>query len=178
VGRWPPGRCWCMTRVRARRPGVRGRRRRGSDQRFAVMADQDETFGLIASVPTCWRLAEIAEGRQRSQARVAAPVNAARQRAWAGIQGPPTGARRRRAAAVFPFGHERQAVRLQHPPGSARAMGAKTAVSAPAMSLKRPYRGGPASVTALFSRPPCGRRRAWTGRPPASSFPCGLYQTR
>jgi hypothetical protein len=106
-----------MTRVRARRPGVRGRRRRGSDQRFAVMADQDETFGLIASVPTCWRLAEIAEGRQRSQARVAAPVNAARQRAWAGIQGPPTGARRRRAAALFPFGHERQAVRLQHPPG-------------------------------------------------------------
>jgi hypothetical protein len=34
-------------------------------------------------------LAEIAAGRQRSQARVAAAVNAARRRAWAGIQGPP-----------------------------------------------------------------------------------------
>src|SRR5439155_8440356 len=54
---------------------------------FAVMADQGDAFGLVASVPTCWRtLAEVATAGQRAQARVSAAVNAARRRTWAGIQ--------------------------------------------------------------------------------------------
>jgi Transposase DDE domain group 1 len=54
---------------------------------FAVMADQGDVLGLVASVPTCWRtLAEVAAGGPRAQARVSAAVNAARRRAWAGIQ--------------------------------------------------------------------------------------------
>jgi Transposase DDE domain group 1 len=53
---------------------------------FRVMADQQELFGLVASVPTCWRvLSEIAGGGSRSLARVNAAVNAARRRAWAQI---------------------------------------------------------------------------------------------
>ena len=51
---------------------------------FRVMGDQHEVFGLVASVPTCWRaLNEIAVG---GRARVTAAVNAARRRAWAGIE--------------------------------------------------------------------------------------------
>jgi hypothetical protein len=51
---------------------------------FRVMADQDELFGLVASVPTCWRaLSEIAAGGSRPLARVTAAVNASRRRAWA-----------------------------------------------------------------------------------------------
>ena len=51
---------------------------------FRVMADQDELFGLVASVPTCWRaLSEIAAGGSRPLARVSAAVNASRRRAWA-----------------------------------------------------------------------------------------------
>jgi hypothetical protein len=54
---------------------------------FRVMADQRDAFGLVASVPTCWRmLAEVAAGGQRSASRVTAAVNAARRRAWAGIE--------------------------------------------------------------------------------------------
>jgi hypothetical protein len=54
---------------------------------FRVMTDQQELFGLVASVPTAWRtLAEIAAGGERAQARVAVAVNAARRRAWAGIE--------------------------------------------------------------------------------------------
>jgi hypothetical protein len=53
---------------------------------FRVMADQQELFGLTASVPTCWRaLSEIAGGGSRPLARVNAAVNAARRRAWAQI---------------------------------------------------------------------------------------------
>ena len=53
---------------------------------FRVMGDQDELFGLVASVPTCWRaLQEIAGGGGRVLARITAAVNAARRRAWAQI---------------------------------------------------------------------------------------------
>ena len=52
---------------------------------FRVMGDQQELFGLVASVPTCWRaLNEIASGGGRPLARVTAAVNAARRQAWAG----------------------------------------------------------------------------------------------
>jgi hypothetical protein len=52
---------------------------------FRVLADQQELFGLVASVPTCWRaLSEIASG-SRALARITAAVNAARRQAWAGI---------------------------------------------------------------------------------------------
>ena len=51
---------------------------------FRVMGDQQELFGLVASVPTCWRaLNEIAAGGSRSLSRVTAAVNASRRRAWA-----------------------------------------------------------------------------------------------
>jgi hypothetical protein len=54
---------------------------------FRVMADQQELFGLVASVPTAWRtLNEIAAAGERAQSRVAAAMNAARRRAWAGIE--------------------------------------------------------------------------------------------
>ena len=52
---------------------------------FRVVGDQDELFGLVASVPTAWRmLAEIARDG-RAPGRITAAVNAARRRAWAGI---------------------------------------------------------------------------------------------
>jgi hypothetical protein len=51
---------------------------------FRVMGDQAELFGLVASVPTCWRaLDEVAAGGARAQARISAAVNAARRVAWA-----------------------------------------------------------------------------------------------
>jgi hypothetical protein len=51
---------------------------------FRVMGDQDELFGLVASVPTCWRaLSEIAAGGSRTLARVTLAANTARRRAWA-----------------------------------------------------------------------------------------------
>jgi hypothetical protein len=54
---------------------------------FRVMADQGGLFGLVASVPTCWRaLNEIASGGSRALARITAAVNAARRQAWAGIE--------------------------------------------------------------------------------------------
>jgi hypothetical protein len=50
---------------------------------FRVMGDQQELFGLVASVPTAWRtLAEIAGGGERALSRTTAAVNAARRRAW------------------------------------------------------------------------------------------------
>jgi hypothetical protein len=53
---------------------------------FRVMGDQEELFGLVASVPTAWRtLAEIAGGGERAQGKITAAVNAARRRAWAGV---------------------------------------------------------------------------------------------
>jgi hypothetical protein len=50
---------------------------------FRVMGDQEELFGLVASVPTCWRaLDEIAAGGGRALARITAAVNTARRVAW------------------------------------------------------------------------------------------------
>ena len=51
---------------------------------FRVIGDQEELFGLVASVPTAWRtLDEIASGGDRALGKLAAAVNAARRRAWA-----------------------------------------------------------------------------------------------
>ena len=51
---------------------------------FRVMGDQQELFGPVASVPTCWRvLHEIAAGGGRPLGRITAAVNTARRRAWA-----------------------------------------------------------------------------------------------
>jgi hypothetical protein len=51
---------------------------------FRVLGDQQELFGLAASVPTAWRtLAEIARGGQRTQGKITAAVSTARRRAWA-----------------------------------------------------------------------------------------------
>jgi len=51
---------------------------------FRVMGDQQELFGLVASVPTAWRtLAEIAGGEKRAPGGISAAVNTARRRAWA-----------------------------------------------------------------------------------------------
>ena len=53
---------------------------------FRVMGDQEDLFGLVASVPTAWRtLDEIAGGGDRALGKITAAVNAARRRAWAGI---------------------------------------------------------------------------------------------
>jgi hypothetical protein len=53
---------------------------------FRVMGDQEDLFGLVASVPTAWRtLAEIAAGGDRTAGRIGAAVNAARRRAWAQV---------------------------------------------------------------------------------------------
>ena len=50
---------------------------------FRVMGDQEDLFGLVASVPTAWRtLAEIGGG-ERALGKITAAVNAARRRAWA-----------------------------------------------------------------------------------------------
>jgi hypothetical protein len=54
---------------------------------FRVMGDQEDLFGAVASVPTCWRvLSEIAAGGQRVAARAGRAVNAARRVAWACIE--------------------------------------------------------------------------------------------
>jgi DDE family transposase len=54
---------------------------------FRVMGDQEELFGLVASVPTVWRtLDEIARGGDRALGRIAVAVNAARRLAWAQIE--------------------------------------------------------------------------------------------
>jgi hypothetical protein len=51
---------------------------------FRVMTDQQELFGLVASVPTVWRtLKEIAGGGIRADRRITQAVNTARRRAWA-----------------------------------------------------------------------------------------------
>jgi len=51
---------------------------------FRVIGDQGQLFGLVASVPTCWRaLEEIAAGGERTAGRVSAAVSAARREAWA-----------------------------------------------------------------------------------------------
>src|SRR6516162_8693845 len=51
---------------------------------FRVIGDQEDLFGLVASVPTAWRtLDEIARAGDRALGRITAAVNAARHRAWA-----------------------------------------------------------------------------------------------
>ena len=51
---------------------------------FRVMTDQQELFGLVASVPTVWRtLKEIADGGTRTGRRLTAAVSTARRDAWA-----------------------------------------------------------------------------------------------
>ena len=51
---------------------------------FRVMTDQQELFGLVASVPTVWRtLKEIADGGTRTGRRLTAAVSTARRHAWA-----------------------------------------------------------------------------------------------
>jgi Transposase DDE domain group 1 len=53
---------------------------------FRVMGDQQELFGLVASVPTAWRtLDEIARGGDRALGKITAAINAARRQAWAQI---------------------------------------------------------------------------------------------
>jgi hypothetical protein len=53
---------------------------------FRVMGDQEDLFGLVASVPTAWRtLAEIGRGQERALGKITAAVNAARRRAWAQV---------------------------------------------------------------------------------------------
>jgi hypothetical protein len=53
---------------------------------FRVMGDQDELFGLVASVPTAWRtLKEIARAGPRTEQRILAAVNTARRHAWAQV---------------------------------------------------------------------------------------------
>jgi len=53
---------------------------------FRVIGDQEDLFGLVASVPTAWRtLDEIARGGERALGKITAAVNAARRRAWAQI---------------------------------------------------------------------------------------------
>jgi len=53
---------------------------------FRVVGDQRELFGLVASVPTCWRaLNEVAAGGGRALPRISAAVNEARRVAWAGV---------------------------------------------------------------------------------------------
>jgi len=50
---------------------------------FRVMGDQHELFGLVASVPTCWRaLNETAAGGGAALARISGAVNAATLLAW------------------------------------------------------------------------------------------------
>jgi len=54
---------------------------------FRVMGDQEDLFGLVASVPTAWRtLDEIASGGERALGKIGAAVSTARRRAWAGIE--------------------------------------------------------------------------------------------
>jgi Transposase DDE domain group 1 len=53
---------------------------------FRVMGDQQELFGLVASVPAAWRtLDEIARGGERGPGKITAAVNAARRQARAQI---------------------------------------------------------------------------------------------
>lgn len=53
---------------------------------FRVIGDQEELFGLVASVPTAWRtLNEIARGGDRALGKITGAVNVARRRAWAAV---------------------------------------------------------------------------------------------
>ena len=51
---------------------------------FRMIGDQEDLFGLVASVPTAWRtLDEIARGGERVLGKLTAAVDAARRQAWA-----------------------------------------------------------------------------------------------
>jgi hypothetical protein len=51
---------------------------------FRVVGDQEELFGLVASVPTVWRtLDEVARGGERALGKITAAVTAGRRQAWA-----------------------------------------------------------------------------------------------
>jgi DDE family transposase len=50
---------------------------------FRVMGDQQDLFGLVASVPTAWRTLDEIARDGRVPGRITAAVNAARRRAWA-----------------------------------------------------------------------------------------------
>ena len=53
---------------------------------FRVLADQKETFGHAASVPTAYRtLEEVAGGGTRAQRKLAAAVSSARRFAWSQV---------------------------------------------------------------------------------------------
>jgi Transposase DDE domain group 1 len=53
---------------------------------FRVLADQKESFGQVASVPTAYRtLEEIAGGGKRAERKLAAAVSSARRSAWAQV---------------------------------------------------------------------------------------------
>ena len=53
---------------------------------FRVLADQEEAFGQVASVPTAYRtLEEITRGGVRTEQKLTAAVNAARRYAWAQV---------------------------------------------------------------------------------------------
>ncbi len=50
---------------------------------FRVLADQEEAFGQVASVPTAYRtLEEITRGGTRTEQTLTAAINAARRNAW------------------------------------------------------------------------------------------------
>ncbi|HJY72281.1 MAG TPA: transposase, partial [Streptosporangiaceae bacterium] len=50
---------------------------------FRVLADQEEAFGQVASVPTAYRtLEEITKGGTRTEKKLTAAINAARRYAW------------------------------------------------------------------------------------------------
>jgi Transposase DDE domain group 1 len=50
---------------------------------FRVLADQEEAFGQVASVPTAYRtLEEITRGGARTEQKLIAAINAARRHAW------------------------------------------------------------------------------------------------
>ncbi len=50
---------------------------------FRVLADQEEAFGQVASVPTAYRtLEEITRGGIRTEKKLTAAVSAARRHAW------------------------------------------------------------------------------------------------
>ena len=65
---------------------------------FRVMGDQEELFGLVASVPTAGGRWTRSPRGQRAAGRITAAVNAARRRAWARDRGP----------ARHPAGHPRR----------------------------------------------------------------------
>jgi hypothetical protein len=50
---------------------------------FRVIGDQEDLFGLVASVPTAWRTLDEIARDERALGTITAAVNTARRRAWA-----------------------------------------------------------------------------------------------